>query len=854
MHSLAPRHLRATARLAGPGVADRRLDGEFQIDTTFGLAPEPDRQGLAACASDGEEYLAVWEDDHGGRHISGSRVTAQGVVLDPLDIAITKLPQDSWPSAPAVTFAGSSYLVVWTDSVAGTSAVWGCRVSRTGVVLDSTPIRISSTPSPRPGAAVASDGVNSLVVWQNAGPADSSTIYGARVGPTGVVLDSVSFPIPESAAAQSEPAVAFDGSGWFVVWSEFRSGSDSDILGRHVGLNGAPVDSHDVVVSNAARSQDAPCVAFDGTDCLVAWSDFRNSNEGDIYGARVTDSGEVREPDGIPICAHDGAQFEPALAFNGVCWLVAWADGRYGNDIYGARVNSDGSVVDPGGYPIRSGSGTEQYPAACADSSGQSLVAWENGDIWAARVDSSGTVLDPSGLLLSCVISTQANPAVASDGADYLAVWENSGPLGTTVCAGRVSPSGQPLDTARLNLSAPRSGSGPSVAFGGNYLAVWWESSDSTALCACRVTPAGAVLDSGGIRFGTQYWQSDANAVASDGDTFLVVWGAEPMTQGAQHIYGIRISAEGSVLDTPFTVVGDTLHGAYYPTVAFNGTDYLVAWCDFNWGAIDSEPYLWWSIRAVRVTTGGVVLDTVPIVLSTGFTDYPYPAVASDGTNWLVAWDGSYDDVNVPVLGSRVSPAGAILPPRNIVIASANDSCSWAIPHAVFDGANYVVTWQREGMTEVSDRSTTVSPQGTVVDSALVTTMNDLWDPLTIAHGPGNQVLASFGAYTDSVNHLPVHGYRVWGKLSQYTGLAENPVSDIRSGAMPTIVRGVLYMPAASSVKPQTTSWLLDATGRRVAELHSGPNDVSRFGAGVYFVRLAESGKRPAVSKVVITR
>ena len=67
-------------------------------------------------------------------------------------------------------------------------------------------------------------------------------------------------------------------------------------------------------------------------------------------------------------------------------------------------------------------------------------------------------------------------------------------------------------------------------------------------------------------------------------------------------------------------------------------------------------------------------------------------------------------------------------------------------------------------------------------------------------------------------------------------------------------------LPQATSGEPKATNWLRDATGRRVAELHPGPNDVSRFGAGVYFVRSAVSGQRSAVRgqgevyKVVITR
>jgi hypothetical protein len=52
------------------------------------------------------------------------------------------------------------------------------------------------------------------------------------------------------------------------------------------------------------------------------------------------------------------------------------------------------------------------------------------------------------------------------------------------------------------------------------------------------------------------------------------------------------------------------------------------------------------------------------------------------------------------------------------------------------------------------------------------------------------------------------------------------------------------------------TSELWDATGRRVAVLRSGPNDINHLAPGVYFVRQASSVRRDAssVTKVVVTR
>jgi len=70
-----------------------------------------------------------------------------------------------------------------------------------------------------------------------------------------------------------------------------------------------------------------------------------------------------------------------------------------------------------------------------------------------------------------------------------------------------------------------------------------------------------------------------------------------------------------------------------------------------------------------------------------------------------------------------------------------------------------------------------------------------------------------------------------------------------------TIVRRTLLLPS-SSVRRGTSNVLLDATGRKVLDLHEGANDVSRLSPGVYFVRPAYGVMCNAsnVYKVVVTR
>jgi hypothetical protein len=95
----------------------------------------------------------------------------------------------------------------------------------------------------------------------------------------------------------------------------------------------------------------------------------------------------------------------------------------------------------------------------------------------------------------------------------------------------------------------------------------------------------------------------------------------------------------------------------------------------------------------------------------------------------------------------------------------------------------------------------------------------------------------------------------VW--VCKYTGsgVEEAPSAERRApNCGPTVVRGVLRIVGSR----QNTGYradLLDATGRRVAELHYGPNNVAPLAPGVYLIREAPAQTHAlAVRKVVVAR
>ena len=146
----------------------------------------------------------------------------------------------------------------------------------------------------------------------------------------------------------------------------------------------------------------------------------------DIFGARVDQSGTVLDAGGIAVSAAASDQVDPALAFNGADYLVAWADSRSGyRDVYGVR--------DSAGIVIATGQSFQWHPSVASEG-GQSLVFWQDDrgtyagsdNIYAARVTPEGTVLDLAGIVVASAPYGQASPAAVFDGANYLAAWRDA--------------------------------------------------------------------------------------------------------------------------------------------------------------------------------------------------------------------------------------------------------------------------------------------------------------------------------------------------------------------------------------------------------------------------------------------
>ncbi len=839
------RQMRSAARPPS-GVERPELDdGEFLIDTSFTCIPTPRWQYEPAVAFDGTNFLVVWRDYRSEDYdIYGARVSQAGTVLDPAGIALSTAAGSQ--EAPCVAFDGTDFLVVWQDRRRGNFDIYGARLSQAGTVLDPAGIAISTADDYQWYPAVAFDGASFLVVWQDYRNGSDPDIYGARVSREGAVLDPSGIAASTAAGDQGAPGVAFDGTDYLVVWQDSRD-SLCDIYAARVSQAGAVLDPSGIAVSTAAGDQGAPAVAFDGTDYLVVWQDSRDSLC-DIYAARVSQAGAVLDPSGIAVSTAAGDQGIPRVAFDGTNFFVVWQDYRNGvySDIYGARVSQDGALIDPSGFPVSTAAGWQGSPAVAFDGT-DFLASWVdtrigNNRIYGARVNRDGTVLDTSGIILSTSADDRRVPAVAFDGASFLVVWQDyrngSDP---DIYGARVSREGAVLDPSGIAVStATGMQYCPVVAFDGtNFFVVWrdFRSGSRADIYGARVSQEGTVLDPSGIAISTV---AGNPALAFDGTNFLVVWADG--RSGHSDIYGARVSQDGIVLDPSGIAISTAAEVQLYPAVAFGGTGFLVVWTDGRGGIYD--------VYAARVSQDGAVLDTSGIAVSAVVDDQWHPAVAFDGTDFLVVWEdrrSGYADI----YGARVSQDGTVLDTSGIAVSTAvNLEASAAV---AFDGSNCLVVWEDRLLDGFWDiRGARVTPAGVVFDSGTAVEQEGNQQYPALARGAGSQTFLVYQGWTGTVGGRAYNTERIWGKLNPCPGIQESPEPQATSPKPgPTVVRGVLSLSRSTS---SSTSWLLDIAGRKVMELLPGPNDVRALAPGVYFVMVNDARYVVHARRIIISK
>jgi hypothetical protein len=319
-----------------------------------------------------------------------------------------------------------------------------------------------------------------LVVWQagrDVPGGNGGDIVGCRLDKTGKVLDATPIVIGAAKDEQEQPQAAFGGGVFLVVWQDLRNGKDYDVYAARVTPEGKTLDPDGILVSGGERNQCVPRVAFDGKTFLVVWADMRSKTY-ETWGARVTPDGRLQDAQGFTVAACTSKQppairsvrFDPAVASGGdgaslVFWTSnggAWERGVPDGLLSGSHFVRDGKPTEAATVKISSYSpypGVGCSPLSLAKGAKSYLVTWRN----VRPAGRGGGPTATSALMLDAAGKPSGGPfkledgvmetGAAWDGSAYVAAWAHltmkdgnrSNPASESVVAARLGEDGKPV-------------------------------------------------------------------------------------------------------------------------------------------------------------------------------------------------------------------------------------------------------------------------------------------------------------------------------------------------------------------------------------------------------------------------
>lgn len=740
-------------------------------------------------------------------------------------------PGDRPQYSPAITFDGTGYLVVWQDSRRKSAAspsnqLFAVHVTKQGEVLDPGGIPITTQSAGFPD--IAFDGTHHLIVWQQA-----AAIFGARFEKGGQIVAGTS-PAQLSAGNGFIPHVAYDGVGtYLVVWRNGPNGSS--VEAATVKANGGAA-SAPFVVSSTPISDESPVVAWGAGAFLVAWLSSSNV----IRGTRLNANGAVVGATDVVLASAPYSIQSPALASDGTEWLLTWeAFSNGSNNIEAALLDASASQVG-GQFTVSHSSALERRPQVVFTGANYYVVWTDNRDsgfddnLYAGRISTAGAVIDANDIPVCTAPGPQATQGpealgVACDVADgsCFAVWEDDRNSARSIYGTRIENTGLPSDvTGMLIGSVSNIEQNTAVASDGTNFLVVWEDFRNGKVSDIR----GVLLDAMGVPTG----MSGANgfvvssvtgaqthpSVAWNGSRYLVVWADErnAATTGTD-IFGATVSPDGALLDIAGKAICTALGGQTLPAVASNGTDFLVAWEDSRSG--NSHIFV-----AHVDPTGDVDVTQMDGVELSDQDEQLAPAVASDGDGYLVVWGNHNPALMFPnqTFGLLVDNNGKNpMPPNRLLISPQGETGT--APRVAHGNGVYFVAWNGGAdFTPTEIAGTIVDPMGAVLGKTVLGSAKNQVEPPSVAWD-GYSFLVTW-----QVEQLPAKQYDILATRVDTAGkLIE---------AVPTLVAG-------DSETDETLPALSPAGAGRSIVAYERYALPSPYGSKRAFVRFVSIGDEP---------
>lgn len=398
-----------------------------------------------------------------------------------------------------------------------------------------------------------------------------ATLAGSRLAFSGESLSSEVLLPGYEATEACKPVMVYGKDVYLLAWQAGRN-EQANIVGLRLDQSGKPMEAKPFIISAAQDTQERPRIAFGGGVFFVVWHDLRKGKDWDVYGARVTSEGKVLDPDGIAVAAAERNQCEPGVVWDGKNFQVLWR-----------------------GFQ---GETSDIVSQACLPKAGY--------HIFGGRISGEGKALDGAGVFM-------AQP------------WKgNVTPLGMGMATATLLPEGKLLATARTGKTQ-----------------CLWRIADGKPVTAPVLVGFPGKLD---VNVLTGF---DDQVFASNGKSVLIVWttflDAGGRSGGADNSGMIVLGADGEIGAALPQALGNTTNykgagrnAGRHPAPAWDGKRYVVAWDvprqgkEFNYEALVMRTF----------ASDGKPLGNDATVVDDPESPAYWPAVASDGAGTtMVAYE-----------------------------------------------------------------------------------------------------------------------------------------------------------------------------------------------------------------------
>ncbi len=400
--------------------------------------------------------------------------------------------------------------------------------------------------------------------------------------------------------------------GAIYVWSDTKLGA-RDLYAQKVDANGNMVWGEPLLVDGKPDRQEDPVITktTDG-NYIIAWIDFYDDLDGNVYAQKVSPTGQLLwQTGGMPVCVYPQIQISLNMEADteGGAYII-WEDSRNpGKDIYGQRINSSGQPVWAlNGIPIANDVGAdESYNTMWPDGAGGMIVGYVRSqgaaeDLFIKRFLPNGQMAWAQPLALSPNPAKQNKIKMAPINSDsFVFTWMDFRNTHPDIYAQRISINGEVLWPEPFVVFSDNSAPTPApqenpriVQTSDNGVIIIWEDKrndfDNADLYAQKLSLTGQKLwNPEGVPLAIADFIQNAPRMSSDGaGGCYVVWDDARNGNAPQiDIYAQHLSSTGVALwDANGKAICTAPNEQSSSLLKASGNNVFINWMDMRNGSV----------------------------------------------------------------------------------------------------------------------------------------------------------------------------------------------------------------------------------------------------------------------------